>query len=85
MIKISYDKALYLGGIAVLPNRHVIQFQYIPKERGISTTWTEYFPRQDLKYASKEQEELFSELERQGHQAFYFNDRIYIFGGSKGK
>jgi hypothetical protein len=28
---------------------------------------------------------MFSELERQGHQAFYLNDRIYIFGGGKGK
>jgi hypothetical protein len=26
MIKISHDKALYLGGVAVLPNRHVIMF-----------------------------------------------------------
>ena len=85
MVKIQHDKAFYLGGIAVLPNRHVILFDQKPRERGIQTLWTEYFPREDLKYANKEQEELFAELERQGHSAFYHNDRIYIFGGSKGK
>ena len=85
MIKIGYDRALYLGGIAVLPNRHVLQFHFTNKDRGISTMWTEYFPRPDLKYASREQEEQFAELERQGHQAFYFNERIYIFAGGKGK
>jgi hypothetical protein len=49
------------------------------------TAWSEFFPRDDLKYANKAQEELFEELERHGHFSFYHNDRIYIFGGGKGK
>jgi len=35
MVKIQQDKAFYLGGIAVLPNRHVILFDQKPRERGI--------------------------------------------------
>lgn len=64
MILIRHDCALYLGGIAVLPNRHVLQFNQTPRSNGISTMWTEYFPRPDFKYANKEQEESFIDLER---------------------
>lgn len=30
LVKISADKALYVGGIAVLPNRHVLLFDSDP-------------------------------------------------------
>lgn len=79
-----------MGGVAVLPNRHVLLFDQSPhisqrKEQPTLTVFSEFFPREDLRYANREQEELFEELERQGHYSFYHNDRIYIFGGGKGK
>ena len=88
LVNVTQDKALYIGGVAVLPNRHVLLFSQTnrsTKACPTHTTWTEYFPRESLRYANREQEELFEELERLGHFTFYHNDRIYIFGGGKGK
>ena len=88
-VKVSLDKALYIGGIAVLPNRHVLLFDQSPgpsmPRQPTATHWSEFYPREDLKYHSVEQEAIFEDLELQGHCSFYFNDMIYIYGGGRGK
>ena len=89
LVKIFSDKALYLGGISVLPTKNVLLFdtdrESQLQSQTTQTKWTEYFPRSDLPFANKYQEELFEEFDRHGHSSFSHNERVFIFGGGKGK
>jgi|LauGreDrversion4_2_1035121.scaffolds.fasta_scaffold86786_1 hypothetical protein len=58
LIKVTAEKALYIGGISVLPNRIVLLFD--ASYRGVNskkkprTKWSEYFPNDLIRFESKE-------------------------------
>ena len=79
-IKLSEEKANYIGGMGVQLNNDILEFEVPP-----GSNYCDWRSISNPYYRSNSAEDQSYLIHRYGHLGLKYTDKIIIFGGEKGK